>query len=67
MNWAPKRPKHDWRAYLTKEEARLVARYDELEAERSALAAEMQTIRNRAIQRAKYDKGDTAYHRGKKR
>jgi hypothetical protein len=70
VTWAPKPPKHDWRAYLTKEEAQLVAgieaelaALEEALARRAELAARLSPIRNRAIQRAKWDKGETVWQR----
>lgn len=57
MAWKSKREARvDWRARLTQEEAEIVARYDAAETERSALAGEMQLIRNRAIQRIRYER-----------
>jgi hypothetical protein len=56
MTWKSKRKANiDWRSFLTKEEAAIVARVDALDAERDKLSAEMQLIRNRAINRAKYE------------
>ena len=64
MAWKPKRQARlDWRSYLTAEEAAIVARYDAAEAARAELAKDMQMIRNRAIQRVRYDERG----RGKKR
>jgi hypothetical protein len=55
MTWKSKRKATiDWRAYLTKEEAATVARYDAVNVERASLSAQMMLIRNRAINRAKY-------------
>jgi hypothetical protein len=60
----------EWRQYLTEDEARVIldtdVRLGRLKAERNQLAAIRGPIQNRAIQRAKYALGLTAYHRRKK-
>lgn len=55
MTWKPKKPKWDWRKYLTAEERAILARADEAKAVWKKLNAERAGIANRAIQRAKYD------------
>lgn len=65
MTWAPNPPKHDWRAFLTPEEAVIVRAADEAAETAKRLAPERRAIQNRAIQRAKYAKAETAYHKAK--
>lgn len=61
MAWKRRKPKHDWRVYLTTEEAKRVGELDriaqEIDAKRSALTRERYLITNRAIQRARYAEG----------
>lgn len=62
MTWTPERQKHDWRKFLTEDEAKVIGAADRDRAEITKLQAAwrkryglMRTlIVNRAIQRAKY-------------
>ena len=49
----PRKP--DWRDRLTRDEKRKVRKYDTLLASLGPLRAEVSMIRNRAIQRGRYD------------
>lgn len=62
MAWKPKRKKWDWRKHLTAEEAGIIREWDahqkEMESRHKSMknmAADVNLIRNRAIQRAKYE------------
>lgn len=49
-----RKPKWDWRAYLTAEELAVLAKADKAKADWLKLNKERAGITNRAIQRAKY-------------
>ena len=67
MAWKSKRKATiDWRSCLTKEEAATVARYDAVNAERLTLSAQVILIRNRAINRFKYQAKSDALKKGRK-
>lgn len=63
MAWKPREKMHDWRAYLTPQEAQIIAASDK--AKKALQKAQLEynekfqrdrmIIVNRAIQRAKYD------------
>jgi hypothetical protein len=57
----------EWRQHLTDDEADTIrgldARTTKIDAERAEIAAIRNPIQNRAIQRAKYAKKATTYHR----
>lgn len=55
--WAKREPRWNWRAYLTEDEAAIVAKAEAAKTEWLRLQAERAAIQNRAIQRAKYEVG----------
>lgn len=55
MTWKPRKPKWDWRAYLTAEERAILAAADKAKVAWQELNKQRAGIANRAIQRAKYD------------
>jgi len=59
MPWKPRRAKWDWRSFLTQEERAVVRVLERsITKRRAETAADVRAlgpIRNRAIQRAKYD------------
>jgi len=55
--WAKRPPRWNWRAYLTEDEAAIVAQSEKAKAEWQRLQAQRAAIQNRAIQRAKYEAG----------
>jgi hypothetical protein len=54
MTYAPRKPKWDWRAFLTVEEADKLSEAWDAKQHWLALNRERAAITNRAIQRAKY-------------
>lgn len=63
MNWKSIKQRHDWRKYLTADEAAFIEKSDKASDRAAKMVAdtvakygrERQLIVNRAIQRAKYD------------
>lgn len=55
MAWKPKKPKWDWRRYLTDGERETLKIADAAKREWQKLNHERASITNRAIQRAIYD------------
>lgn len=54
MTYRPRKPKWDWRRFLTVEEKATLAAADRAKSEWQKLNRERAGITNRAIQRAKY-------------
>lgn len=54
MSWQRRKPKWDWKNFLTVEEKQVLARADKAKKEWRRLNVERAMITNRAIQRAKY-------------
>lgn len=59
MDYEKRTPRHDWRSKLTAEEAQRVAAIEaevqEYGSKKTELLAELSPIRNRAIQRCRYE------------
>lgn len=54
MTYKPRKPKWDWRAFLTSEEKAMLQKADEAKAAWQKLNQNRAGIANRALQRAKY-------------
>ena len=54
IDWTPRQPKWDWRAFLSRTEKEILEAADVTKREWLRLNKERAAITNRAIQRAKY-------------